>query len=142
MLVFVGAFALGGCGSGAGEVSGERAATSGSVVVEEQETDDARTRQPDRGQEATEQRSKKRKATVSRRCAEAMRAAHKVDAMQDTHDDLFPAFDACRSVTEFRAASKRWPDALDGADPAVYVKNVCLSYPEVGNSRLCKKAGA
>jgi hypothetical protein len=55
----------------------------------------------------------------------AMLEASTVSSMQDTHEDLYPAFLQCNSVDEFTAASRMFPNALDGADEKVYIYNQC-----------------
>lgn len=58
-------------------------------------------------------------------CESAMKKAHDVDVMQDTNSDLDEALNVCGSIAEFSAASAKFPDALDGTDPATYVANRC-----------------
>ncbi len=67
-------------------------------------------------------------------CESAMKAAHDVDDMRDTVTDIDPAIAACSTLAEFAAASERFPDALDGADPATYVSNRCA---DTATGALC-----
>ena len=67
-------------------------------------------------------------------CEAAMKEAHDVDEMQDTVTDVDPAIAACPTLADFVAASERFPNALDGADPAIYVANRCA---DVATGSLC-----
>lgn len=58
-------------------------------------------------------------------CEMAMLEASTVLSTQDTHENLYPAFLQCNSVDEFIAASKIFPNALDGADEKIYIYNQC-----------------
>jgi hypothetical protein len=76
---------------------------------------------------------------VSEACARAFAFAHSVDAMRDTHSDLFPAYRACMSAAEWRAASAAYPDAIDGVDPIEYAMTVCANnQDEIGDTAMCK----
>lgn len=58
-------------------------------------------------------------------CEAAFRNAAAVDDMHDTVEDLDPAIRACRTVAEWSAASARYPGALDGVPPEVFLRNRC-----------------
>ncbi|CAN5880508.1 hypothetical protein BH23ACT12_BH23ACT12_22110 [soil metagenome] len=76
--------------------------------------------------------------SVSARCAAAFEAAASVSAYQDTHEDLFPAYSACSSVDEWKAASEQHPGAIDGAEPVAYVQTVCANNQAVlGDTPIC-----
>ena len=60
-------------------------------------------------------------------CEEAFKAASEVSDMEDTVEDLDPAVRACETVDEWVMASEKYPGALDGADPVLYLSNRCLS---------------
>lgn len=62
---------------------------------------------------------------VSAECAAAFEEAAAVSDLQDTHADLFPAYSACTTLDEWKAADAAYPDAIDGADPVSYARNVC-----------------
>jgi hypothetical protein len=74
-------------------------------------------------------------------CEEAFRQAAEVGDMQDTHEDLWPAFQSCSDLQEFTAASEKHPDTLDGADPETYAQNQCQYEPELEGSALCDALG-
>jgi len=70
-------------------------------------------------------------------CLRAFKSAAAVSRFQDTNEDLFPAFRACGSLEEWRAASDKYPDALDGADPDSYAKTVCEQNAAVMGTPIC-----
>lgn len=80
-------------------------------------------------------------ASSDSRCDEAFSSAAEVSDLQDTHADMWPAFVACGSLEEFESSSSRVPDALDGADPALYVENQCRYEPTLEGSTLCDASG-
>jgi hypothetical protein len=63
--------------------------------------------------------------------------------MQDTIEDLYPAIRACKTVDEWTAASTANPDALDGADPVVFLTNACLyaTASDIAVTDLCNSLG-
>ena len=72
-------------------------------------------------------------------CEAAIQAAAEVDAMQDTHEDVWPAFDACADVEEFSAAVEEYGgERFEGVDPATYVQNQCMSEPQVEGTSVCQ----
>ena len=72
-------------------------------------------------------------------CDKAFEAAAAVNPYQDTHADLFPAYSACQSVAEWRAASRANPDAIDGVDPVNYAMTVCAgNQAQLGNTPICR----
>jgi hypothetical protein len=70
-------------------------------------------------------------------CDVAMSAAALVSSSQDTLEDTDKAFIACNSVQEFVEASKKYPDALDGANEQIYIDNRC-QVPYLKKTPLCK----
>lgn len=76
---------------------------------------------------------------VSEECAEAFKDAANVNEVQDTHQDLFPAYSACSSIEEWRAADALYPDAFDGVDPVQAAITVCAyNQREIGSTRICR----
>lgn len=76
---------------------------------------------------------------VSGACAHAFLEAANVDAMRDTHKDLFPAYSACTSIEEWREADRMYPDAIDGVDPVMYAQKVCAgAQDELRETPICK----
>lgn len=73
-------------------------------------------------------------------CQMAFADAAAVDPLQDSHADLWPAFDACADLAEFSAASQMHPDALDGVDPETYATEQCAAEPELQDSPVCRDA--
>jgi hypothetical protein len=77
--------------------------------------------------------------SVSGACADAFREAANVDALHDTHADLYPAYSACTSIEEWREADRRYPEAIDGVDPVMYAQNICAgAQDELGKTPICK----
>ncbi|MEX0762056.1 MAG: hypothetical protein WD208_07685 [Dehalococcoidia bacterium] len=74
-------------------------------------------------------------ATDLTECERAFEAAAEVPDHQDTVEDLHPAVRTCVSVEDWTAASERFPDALDGVDPVVILRNLCLYGPS--DAALC-----
>lgn len=76
---------------------------------------------------------------VSGACAHAFLEAANVDAMRDTHKDLFPAYYACTSIEEWREADRMYPGAIDGVDPVMYAQNVCAgAQDELRDTPICE----
>ena len=72
-------------------------------------------------------------------CLLAFEQAAAVDVARSTVSDLYPAALACETVEEWAAASATHPGALDGADPATFARNMCLSAPpDVRAGQLCE----
>lgn len=63
---------------------------------------------------------------------------------QDTVSDLYPTLSACGSLAEFSAAAQAHYDALEGANPEVFVPNLCDSVaaesPGADDTPLCEEA--
>lgn len=77
---------------------------------------------------------------TSSECEEAFRKAAQVHELRDTHEDLWPAFESCRSIEEFATASENYPGAVEaGVDPATYVENQCLYEPALDGALLCQE---
>lgn len=74
-------------------------------------------------------------------CEEAFSEAAAVDEMQDLIEDLFPAVHACSTLDEWAAASDAYPDALDGANPELFLTNICANYSEIADAELCRQTG-
>lgn len=74
-------------------------------------------------------------------CEQAFKDAGEVSDMQDTHEDLFPAYSACMSLEEWEAADEKYPDAIDGVEPRLYAQNVCSNNQEaIGDTPICEAA--
>jgi hypothetical protein len=83
------------------------------------------------------------RSSVSQACADAFAAAASVSEFQDTHEDLFPAYSACSTVEEWKAADKLYPDAIDGVDPVSYAMTVCANnQQELGDAPICRAVNA
>lgn len=76
-------------------------------------------------------------------CEQAFSQAASVSDMQDTIGDLYPAIRACKTVNEWTAASNVHPDALDGADPVVFLTNACMyaTASDIADTGLCESLG-
>ena len=59
-------------------------------------------------------------------CYERMRDAAKIDEMQDTVEDFYPALRECSGLDEWTTAAGE-TDALEGADPVVFAYTACTS---------------
>ena len=70
-------------------------------------------------------------------CMDAFQAAASVSDVRDTHSDLFPAYFACSNLDDWKKADSRFPNALDGADPIVYARNVCGNTASLEDSPVC-----
>lgn len=81
--------------------------------------------------------------TTESACDQAFAEAASVSEMQDTVEDLYPAIRVCTTIGEWTAASDAHPDALDGADPVVFLTNACLyaSVSDVKQTELCRSLG-
>ena len=55
--------------------------------------------------------------------------------------DLDAAVRACPTEEAWRAASEAFPDALDGASAAEFLRNRCTYEPALADAALCKAAG-
>lgn len=77
----------------------------------------------------------------SAECGAAFADAAAVSDMQDTHEDMDPAFSACATMAAFASASEAYPAALDGADPTTYAFNRCQFSPNtsVTESSICNE---
>lgn len=77
--------------------------------------------------------------TIPSECQEAFKRAAEVDQFRDKHEDLWPAFETCRSVEQFAAASEEHPGALEAdVDPQTYVENQCLYEAALEAAPLCE----
>ena len=81
-----------------------------------------------------------RAVTVSSACREAFQQAAAVNEFRDVPEDLNRAATVCQSVADWTAASRLYPDALDGAPPALYLRNRCRSNTGPGSTSLCREA--
>lgn len=70
-------------------------------------------------------------------CERIFSAAANIPDTQDSVSDLDKAVTACSSLDEWTAASKKFPKALDGADPKLFLTNRC-KYGEI-SAELCTK---
>ena len=52
--------------------------------------------------------------------------------MEDSVGDLDPAINFCQTVAEWVEASSGHPDALDGVDPRIFLRNRCDSGGKTG----------
>nr|AGF93111.1 secreted protein [uncultured organism] len=76
---------------------------------------------------------------ISNSCEEAFEEAASVSAYQDTNEDMNPAFRECNSIEEFKKASEKYPDALDGTAPESYIQTRCMvASEELGDTPICK----
>ena len=76
-------------------------------------------------------------------CTEAFAAAASISEYQDTHEDLFPAYSACTSIDEWKAADALYPAAIDGADPVRYAMTVCANNQgELRETPICRAVNA
>ena len=70
-------------------------------------------------------------------CEKAMKVAAEVSDMQDTVEDIDPAIQACESLDEFKSASSKFPEALDGTDAELVVSNRCRYNPSLQDTAIC-----
>lgn len=82
-------------------------------------------------------------ASAESACNQAFSQAASISDMQDTVEDLYPAIRACKTVDEWSAASAAHPDALDGADPIVFLTNACryADVSDIEQTVLCQSLG-
>lgn len=73
------------------------------------------------------------------RCEQAFAEAAEVGEMEDVLADLYPAARNCLSVDEWVDASEKYPDALDGADPVIFLRNLCTDPDLIGANDLCSQ---
>ena len=62
-------------------------------------------------------------------CEKAFSNAADISDFNDTVEDLDPAVRACASVSEWAAASNKYPGALDGVSPLTFLQNRCRFGP-------------
>ena len=79
-------------------------------------------------------------ATALTNCERAFEEAAAISDLQDTVEDLDPALEACTTIEEWKAASRKFPDALDGVDSLVFLENRCR-YTEGAKGPICDVAG-
>lgn len=73
-------------------------------------------------------------------CLAAFRRAASISDMRDRVQDLDPAIRMCGSLDEWKDAARRNPDAVDGVDPVVFLRNRCrFGSPIVSATPLCRK---
>ena len=76
-------------------------------------------------------------------CIEAFAAAARISEYQDTHEDLFPAYSACTSLEEWKAADALYPAVIDRVDPIRYAMTVCANnQEELRETPLCRAVNA
>ena len=91
---------------------------------------------------ATEARAVQPVVTSASPCMEAFAAAAAVSPYLDTHEDLFPAYAACTSIDDWKAADALHPDAID-IDPVQYAMTVCaVNQEELDETPICKAVNA
>ena len=73
-------------------------------------------------------------------CEAAFRDAADGRISGDEEFDLDPAMRACRSLREWSAASRLYPEALDGVDPRTVAENRCLS-GRFSSEEICRELG-
>ena len=75
-------------------------------------------------------------------CADAFSAAASVHSLRDSHEDLFPAYSACTTIDEWRAAHTLYPSVIP-IDPVKYAMSMCASYQEeIGKTPICLAVNA
>ena len=76
-------------------------------------------------------------------CMEAFADAAGVSEDRDAHEDLFPAYSACTSLEEWKAADAFYPAAIDGVDPIRYAMTVCANnQEELRETPICRAVNA
>lgn len=70
-------------------------------------------------------------------CEEDFRVASEGSDSQDTVSDLDSAIQSCETVGQWTLASEKYPAALDGADPIIYLANRCAFGDSLGNTPIC-----
>jgi hypothetical protein len=73
--------------------------------------------------------------TVS--CEQAFTAADKERELQDTDKYLDPAFTACSTLSEFKAASEAHPGVLGNTSAEAYVTERCRGNESLAGTPLC-----
>jgi hypothetical protein len=74
-------------------------------------------------------------------CEQAMLLAALIDPKHDTVTDLDQAVERCDTFADWSAASAKYPDALDGADPRKFAQNRCAYGEGLANKPLCLEVG-
>ena len=75
-------------------------------------------------------------------CAAAFSAAASVNSFRNSHEDLFPAYSACTTADEWRAAHTLYPSVIP-IDPVKYAMSMCASYQEeIGKTPICLAVNA
>ena len=59
-------------------------------------------------------------------CDTAWAKAAAISDLRDTVEDLDPAIRACTSLQEWESAAAKYPEALDGVDPVLFLSNRCF----------------
>lgn len=68
---------------------------------------------------------------ASEACLAAFQAAHDVDELRDSVQDLYPALEACTTLEAWAYASEEYPDAIHNGNTAeTNAVAYCLSYKE------------
>lgn len=72
-------------------------------------------------------------------CERAVRDAAAISDSQDSVEDLDPAIRRCSTMSEFSAATRLFPGALDaGVDARTFVTNRCTYNSSLGSTALCR----
>lgn len=74
-------------------------------------------------------------------CKRAVQLAALIDPMADTVTDLDQAIQACDTFAIWSAASAKYHDALDGADPRDVARNRCAYGEGLASETLCLEVG-
>ena len=81
--------------------------------------------------------------SVGSPCVRAFGTAAGVSEYNDTREDLFPAYSACGSIDEWKAAYALHPNAIDGGNPVQYAMTVCAdNQTELGKTPICQAVNA
>ncbi|MPZ13803.1 MAG: hypothetical protein GEU73_05165 [Chloroflexi bacterium] len=83
--------------------------------------------------------SDSRSTGLSTGCENSFRAAAQVDPMQDTLKDLYPLFDHCTSIKDWKIGDQAFPEALDGAAIRPLIKTMCRTHKPLKDAVLCLK---
>lgn len=104
------------------------------------ETAQAKVAEYQKNLEYARQSVQKAQAAAQRmtNCEAAVRAAARVSAMADQVEDLDPAIRTCQSMDDLTAATKKFPAALDGADPKTFVSNRCTYEESLKTTPICQ----
>lgn len=65
-------------------------------------------------------------------CEKMWSDAAAISEFQDTVEDLDPAIRACKSLQEWTSAAAKYPLALDGVDPVLFLSNRCFYGSQLG----------